>query len=446
MTGKQICFSLAFVFLIALLVLLTVKVLPRAYQKTRDWRAESFAYQAEKAMGEGHPRLAHEKLQLAQRMSPKHPRVLRAMARYKFLQGDPRALALWIELVNRYRESGENWEGLFLSAMQAGNKKLAYRAIEGFKTAEPGNSKARQFECRLLVSDGRYDLAVFLAKQLVMEINQPKEVLLFAHEVLLSGTQEDRQTALAWLWKTTASEEMMGLSAAVVLARARDRSVAETDSLSSRLRTHPLSGFSHQLLAESLQLSGKAMSEEDRKQAWNDFGKQQKDADRHLLIRWLLNNKQADVAESLLGKKEVLSNSVAAQLNVDILGAGKRWEQLRDFLLLEEVPLAEFQRRLFLSRVCHELGDIKGSQLQWRLALAASGASPENLSAMANYAAVMHWDERAREVCTLLMENAATESLGLNGLLMLAYQRGNNAEVEALIQKMTARQYQATGF
>ena len=109
-------------------------------------------------------------------------------------------------------------------------------------------------------------------------------------------------------------------------------------------------------------------------------------------------------------------------------------------MLEAEDALPENIRLLYLCRANYELGDAKADDLHWRMALAASRSSTDALSAMANYAAVMRWDDKAREICAILVENPQTEGLGLNGLLMLAYQLKEQKEIETTIRKLDAHE------
>jgi len=131
---------------------------------------------------------------------------------------------------------------------------------------------------------------------------------------------------------------------------------------------------------------------------------------------------------------------VAARIYLDILGARNERSELRLFLLEAEDALPENIRLLYLCRANYELGDAKADDLHWRMALAASRSSTDALSAMANYAAVMRWDDKAREICAILVENPQTEGLGVNGLLMLAYQLKEQKEIETTIRKLDAHE------
>ncbi|MDZ4787410.1 MAG: hypothetical protein SH807_00520 [Blastochloris sp.] len=424
--------KLAYVLLFFLFCGFLVWISPKAYKKAKSLRATSFVYQAEKAMAAGDKQLALERLLLAHKMAPTEEAVIRGFARHYFLENNSKNIFLWIELVNRNKNSTQDWEGLFYSAIKGENKRLAYRAIQGFKAAEPKNEKVKVLECRLLLEDKRYNLAVVVARSITDLSKINENDLLFVYEILLNGTGEEQKKSLIWLENEILKDDISGLSAAVILSRYNFKRGVFNQILIKRLQEHPLSSFEFKILAQSFIIQAMPSGNLEKRKAWEAFAEELNDKDRYYLVRWFLNNGRLDLAQGLIKDKEIFQTKSVAGIYVDILGAERKWEDLVLFLKDKKNPLDDFLIKLYLCRAYFELGQKELYELQWNLLLYTPRLSPDAFSYIANYAAVLGWDEKVKEVCKILMSNSQTKHLGSNALKMLEWRRAQSKENEKI--------------
>jgi hypothetical protein len=401
---------------------------PLLWKMGREARARSLAGQAETAMGAGDRRTAHERLGAAVRLAPNDSRVIRAMARYDFLQRDPRSLSLWIRLVERDRNSVEDWEGLVQSALQAGDRVLAYRALEGFRKAAPEESrKFKRYQSRVLLAWEKKTAAADVAESLVREGDDDPAYLLFAHELMLEGSVAQREAALRWLWQKAGQREQGGLSAQIILARARGLTPSEINQLIKLLRAHPHSGWEARVLAEALEIKqgarGPAIT------AWNQFAQGLETKDRHRTARWLASVGRAADAAGMVSEAEARKDREVFFTYLDILGAGGKWGEMLVFLEDRPPFLPETLHQAYRTRAAEKLGRKDLEEQCWRLALAAARRDAQALIHLANYAAVIGWEDRSRELCREMAAVPATELQGLTGLLNWA-RRSRDAAAE----------------
>lgn len=405
---------------------------PYLWRKAKTCRARGLAGEAEAAMGAGDRRLAGERLAAALRLAPGDSGVLRAMARYDFLEKDPRAISLWIQLIERDRGSAGDWEGLLQSALQKGDRVLSVRALEGFRQAAPEDRrKARRYECRVLLLWDKVQAASDAAEQLVRVDDSDPDFALFARDLMLRG--DDRQSGAAeqWLWDRTEDPGQGGLAAAIILARARDLTAGEQEKLANRLRTHPLAGWESRVLAESMDIARGARGSESA--AWKKFGLAQADDDRIRTARWLASMGRACLASGLVGPDEARARQDALFTYLDILGAEERWGELLAFLENPPPFLSETLRRAYQSRGAEKTGDRVLSDRYWKMAVASARNDPRATAHLANYSAVLGWNDRAGDLCREMAATPGSEVPGLLGLLGLARrQKDAAAEKEIL--------------
>ncbi len=419
-------------WLVGLVLVGLVLASPFFWKKGREARARSLAGQAETAMGAGDRRTAHERLGAAVRLAPYDSSVVRAMARYDFLQRDPRSLSLWIRLVERNRNSAQDWEGLLQSALQAGDRVLAYRALEGFRKAAPEESrKFKRYQSRILMAWDKKSAAADVAESLVREGKEDPAYLLFAHELMLQGSADQQDTALRWLWQKAGQTDQGGLSAQIILARTPGLTPAEIKNLVELLRSHPQSDWEARVLAEALEIKqgvrGPAVT------AWNQFAQGLETNDRHRTARWLASVGRAADAVGMVSEAEARKDRDVFFTYLDILGAEGKWGDMLVFLEDRPPFLPETLHQAYRTRAAEKLGRKDLEEQYWRLALAAARRDAQALIHLANYAAVLGWQERSRGLCLEMAAVPATELQGLTGLLNLARRtRDTSAEKEVL--------------
>ena len=77
------------------------------------------------------------------------------------------------------------------------------------------------------------------------------DTVFYTREVMLPGLENEQQIALDWLWQKMRSDSMVGVSAEVILAGAKDRPISQNKPLIELLRSHPFSSLEQRILAES---------------------------------------------------------------------------------------------------------------------------------------------------------------------------------------------------
>lgn len=405
---------------------------PFLWRKAKTFRARGLAGEAETAMGAGDPRAAGERLAAALRLAPGDSAVLRAMARYDFLQNDPRAISLWIQLIERDRGSAGDWEGLLQSALQKKDRVLSVRALEGFRKAAPEERrKARRYECRVLLLWDKTRAAADVAEGLVRVDDTDPDFALFARDLMLRGDERQSGEARRWLWGRTEDPGQGGLAAAILLARARDLTAGDQEQLAHRLRTHPLAGWESRVLAESMDIARGARGPEAA--AWKKFGLALGGDDRIRTARWLASMGKARLASGLVGPDEARTRQDAVFTYLDILGAEEKWGELLAFLEDPPPSLPATLRRAYQSRGADKKGDRALSDRYWKMAVASARNDPRATAHLANYAAVLGWNDRAGDLCREMAATPGSEVPGLLGLLGLARrQKDAAAEKEIL--------------
>lgn len=426
-----------------LLVLLAVLALllgssPYLWRQAKILRARGLAGEAEAAMGSGDRRVAGERLAAAMRLAPDDSGVLRAMARYDFLQKDPRAISLWIQLIERDRGSAGDWEGLLHSALQNGDRVLSVRALEGFRKAAPEEQrKARRYECRVLLLWDKVQAAADAAERLVRVDDSDPDFALFARDLMLRGDDRQSGEAKRWLWIRTEDAGQGGLAAAIILARARDLSAGDQEKIARRLRSHPLAGWESRVLAESMDIARGARGPEAA--AWKRFGLSLDSDDRIRTARWLASMGRARLAAGLVGPDEARTRQDALFTYLDILGAEEKWGELLAFLENPPPFLPGTLHRAYQSRGADKSGNRDLSDRYWKMAVASARKDPRATAHLANYAAVLGWNERAGELCRGMAATPGSEVPGLLGLLGLARRQKDAAAEKEILSTLRAK-------
>lgn len=422
--------------LAALGLALLAAVFPLGYGAAKTWRARMLAAKCEAAMAQGDARAAQATLFTAQRLAPQDPAVIRAGARYFTLQADPRAAVLWDALVRRPGAGAEDWEACFHAALQLKDRLLAFEALKGFDRAAPEETiRSRQMRCQLLAALGNVEAARRLARELVAEGVDGGNWGFFAHGLLLGGSEADRSAARAWLMKALGDDALRGLAAGTVLARDAGLDEGESMRLEARLRTHPEAGLAHQILAASLESrrARRTGGPAAERAVWQAFAAPRPLDERITILRWLVGSGGGVLGEGLVTEAEALSRKDAVLVYIDWLGSRGRWDEVRRVLLEPRAPLPARLRHTYLARAHAELGEPGPEAKHWQLAVVEARRERGGLAFLANYAAALRWDDRARAVCEEMIQNPATRAEGQFGLRVLANRAGAVSEPPATL-------------
>lgn len=388
------------------------------------------------SLARGDARSAQATLFTAQRLAPRDPAVIRAGARYLTLQKDARALLLWEQLTRQPAASPDDWAAYFQSALQLRDRLTAFEALKGFDLAAPEDSvRSRQMRCQLLAALGNLEAARGIARGLVAEGMAGGNWGFFAHGLLLGGTEADRKAARAALWTQLPEDSIHGLAAATVLAR--DPALAEEDSrrLEDRLRTHPDAGLAQEILATSLEARRiqRRDGPEAARKVWHAFAAARPLPERITILRWMINSGGGPAAEGLITRDEAFSRKDALLVYIDLMGNRGRWDEVRRVLDDPRAVLPPLLRRTYLARTAAERRDEPDAAKQWQLAVVEGRRTPGGLAFLANYAATLRWNDRARALCEEMIRNPATREDGLLGMRLLENRIGTVSENPATL-------------
>ena len=419
-----------------------------AYHRIKLWRAHQLVANMGEEMASGGWKNVERKIFAAGQLAPGDETVMQAQARYLSARMHPMAREIWVRLITRYPLNGENWKGLFLTALKFKDPRLAALGLEGFRQASPDKIQdAKRYEIQLLAAIGRIQEAAKLAHEWLVENEKDVDnsMFLIACELLLrSDSEEDRAYARKQLMMRGNKQDVRALGALVVLSRDPDLSPEQTEWLIQRLKEHPESMLEQGYLATTLEISSLSkkqgsISAEEITELWRRFAEGKPLPERVQIAKWLIQNNDFRSCAAIITPEEALIQRDAALVHLDVLGAQKKWEEVIQFLKKKDCPLPESLRFLYQAKAAREQGHDDFFELYWQRAFAAAKQERISLSFLANYAEIMGWLDEAEEVCRELTRLSDTAFAGWMGLYNLGLKNNKPQLMQEAIQVLQPR-------
>ena len=445
---RHLWLCLVFIVLVAVGIVYAKPV----YHRIKLWRAHQLVANMGEEMASGGWKNVERKILAAGQLAPGDETVMQAQARYLSARMHPMARDLWVRLISRYPLNGENWKGLFLTALKFKDPRLAALGLKGFREASPDKVQdAMRYEIQLLASVGRVQEAAPLARKWMDENEQDQDnsMLLIACELLLhSDSEEDREYAREQLVRRGEEQDVRALGALVILSNDQNLSSKQTEWLIQRLREHPESTLEHGYLATTLEISSLSKKQggirrEKITDHWRRFAEGKPLPERVQIAKWLILRNDFTSCAAIITPEEAMIQRDAALVHLDVLGAQGKWEEVIRFLKQKECPLPESLRFLYQAKAAHEQGQKEFFDLYWQRAFAAAKQERISLSFLANYAETMGWLNEAEEVCRELTRLSDTAFIGWMGLYNLGLKNNKPQLMEEAIQVLQPRMEEA---
>ena len=402
------------------------------YHRLKVWRAHSLVANLGEEMYSGNWQKMERNLLVAGKLAPGDEMVMQAQARYLSARMHPMARELWYRLVARYPFNGENWKGMFLTALKFNDPRLASLGLEGFRQSAPDRvNEAKRYEFQLLAAIGRVQEAAHLAREWMEEKDQDSSMGPVACKLILkSDSEDDRSYARKWLMKRGNANDVRALSALVALVDDPDPTPEQLDWVIQRLKKHPEATLEHKYLAATLELNrlsdkqGK-ITPEQITDHWRTFAEGKPLTERIQIAKWLIQRKDFASCKVIISPEEALIQRDAALVHLDVLGAEGKWDEIIQFLKEKECPLPESVKFLYQARAAREKGQDEFFELYWQRAFAAAKQERNSLILLANYAEIMGWVKEAEEACRELTRLSDTALSGWMGLYNLGLKHNN---------------------
>lgn len=399
---------------------------PLAYQKIKVFRARQLVAPMQEYYESGDWANFEIRLRAASRLAPFDQEVMLAYARYLAARNHRLALDYWIGLVSRYPRLSDAWDGFFLTAIQQKDHQMAGLALEGFRRSAPKRiDRAREHEVQLLAALGRLQEAISTARTHLAQSAPGDAFKVAAYQLMLEGSDTDREEALQWLWEHADGQDETSLAALVILAGIRQLNQEETQTIIEHLLNHPQALLQHGHLATALQARLATAEGESPDNVWRQFFGDKPLAARVQIAKWLIASNEYAFAAMAFKPEEAWIQRDAAVVHLELLASREDWDAFSAFVANSKAPLPEYVRLAYSARGAKEKGNATGFEFSWKRALNKANSNISSLSFLANYADLHGWEHEAETACRELLQVPNGSISGWLGLYNLAIKTQN---------------------
>lgn len=398
------------------LVCLLVLSAPTVYRKVKIWRGENLAKDALVLVEKGKISEAWEKVQAAYKLAPLSAIVNRNVATIYDLVDPQRALPFW-EVTVDLSQSADDRKKLIQTALKAKNYSQAAQQLEILENEQKTDAIFYFLKAQYLYRENNIEKAFeALNKSLELE-DTPQEAELFYAILALNHTSKEIQNqGIEYFKKQGERRDQEGLMALKYLASYPDLAAHDYSWVMKTIEEHPLSTQRDLLLVLSLkERSGLIERSFLLEQAHALIGDSDNLDEKVLLGQWL--NQSGYYKETLkqISLEESLKRQDLFLVWLDAMAVEKQWLQLEAVLEEHNIPLEEYLKLLFSSRIQAELGHPSRSLLLWEKMLLLIRDEPPKLRYALDYAFKMNSPPKIRATFKAMIKN--------NTLMKRAYEQ-----------------------
>lgn len=396
------------------------------YTRAKTWRAESFARESMRALEKNDPERALDRATAACRLAPVSPKALFAFANALAARNDPSAPAAWIALAEA-DPSAENLAQGCRAALDTRDFLRADRFLADLAATDA--PPALVSELRAATALARGNSAEAAAVLLTLEKEGPlhpanalalSTILRSAPDTPPEQIRQDRDRLRA-VAETTGRE---ALTAIILLASDLPPGDPERDALAARLRSHPLAGAAHKLLADAIRLAGDprgllAAREEILAEAatWRP-------EETVAAAAWLIGHGLPDLAADLIPAETAATRRDFMFLRIRALEAACRFDLLDKELRRPSLPISEPERNLGLAVVAARDDRNSATEAFWARAITTAKNDPRILLDLAARAEALGWFDKAEALYEQLSDQPPATAAAFEGLVRIADHRG----------------------
>jgi tetratricopeptide (TPR) repeat protein len=408
------------------------------YTSIKAWRARSLASQAGHLAGTSETGEAFEKLVAAYRLNPHEPTVLRAMALWYEKAGRPEAVLFWEQFMAGGQATPDDRRHYIRSLMAAGRLPQAAEQAEMLLRSNPRDADNLRLASEVMMAGGDFTNALSYAQQAVWA--RPDDIALqfylqtFQAYSQIATTRQAAIASIVQLARTDPGE--LGSDALVFLTKLTLQEAypkSEADWIPQRLRDHPKSTTSMQLLATQLEI---ALHPERRNillDAMVEKGSAAPDADARLMAVWLMQQKDPGRALQVLPLDRALKSREMLLAHLDGLALLGRWNEIQSIMLKKPQVIEPSLQHIFLARCALESKQPDKAAVEWRQAQVAASQDPGQLVYLAEYTDRLRQDDAAVNAYEALSQIAATSRIASVALIKI---HERNKQTSALLKTL----------
>lgn len=331
----------------------------------------------------------------AYHLEPLDLEVVRTMARYDMTIHNPLALSFYGELLSLPGVTRDDRREAAKAFASFGELAKAESLVKALLTEQPEASDyALQGELNWAAQSPQKALEnLQTAIQLAPSDRQIQ--LIYAQFQAIAGTPDERIAGRQQLRSLGEAKDGEGLQALVTLANIPHVDVPTLNWVQQSLQAHPLLDDSGRFALWSIQKQLGTVSENEiMKGVLESF----KDADlprKAAAARWLYSQGHAELSLELATPSESLKNPDLFLARLDSLAFLGRWEQVRQELAPENIPMKEPMAWLYRARAASELKNPGESESDWERARTAAASDPGMLNYLGDYASKLNLYKQA---------------------------------------------------
>ena len=411
------------------------------YRAGKGWRARQLAAQAEALTVQEKWPDALAKARAAYQLMPGEPAAIRAVARLQNAAGNaPAAVPFWKELEGAKALSVTDRRSYAEDLFRLGMLAEAEPELQQVLAAQTPDAAALRLAARLAAARRNFAAALDFARraQQLAPGSADGRLLLGLLQFDAPGSQE-KEAGFQALLQVAQDRGKTGLEALEYLAHKDELPAEAVKKLIPLLKENPVATAAQKLMALDWEIKiapGEREALLDKKSAECAAGEA---AARGSFGIWLNQHREFARALRVVPLAEAMTRKDLLLVHLDALAGLKAWAEIEGILGRKGVPLDEVFTELFLARCARELGQVSKSELHWRRAHLAAGASAEQMAVVGGYAEKIGDTREAELAYKSLTANAKTARPAYEALLRIAERKGDTAALRGILREMRGR-------
>jgi len=437
---------------ITVLVLLAVGVIagPHVRRAILGFQARRHARHAFVFIDQRKWREAQDEATQGYRLRPNEPEVMRAIARLFSRSGQGDAMGYWKSLAATSHLTRDDLRDEIVSAMKVNDIEVADQAVQQLiKDNTRLTSSDLVLQAEVSLRENHYQQASGLAKKVLGNPEATRQDKLGA-AVILDAVARSGEARLAGdpklidqrLVEISKGDDKVSLDALVELAgrildlptnTKKSEPAMPIQDLIARLDNHPLTKIAHKLLAADLEILEHPDQRDKIVQSTIDRWKNGSNEELAQLAGWLGHRGEyqqeldAVPIERASQTRELLLEQISA------LSALNRWDELRQIVENEDMPLDPVIENMYLARCDAQQGWQKGADNDWHRAIESAAGDLGKLLTLGDFAE----KNGALQVAATAYNAAAVVSpkslTAQRGRVRAAYAAGKTKQVHAIL-------------